>query len=472
MISSKGWLNVKEYRKVVQFYYKEKLYNMYLDKKNKHYFLRVGDDGRLFYVTIEELLELTHHFNSIPLVMNVKRDSLLEKIKIIPKVLLGGSAISLSLITLMTSIELYSSNKRIEEFSNNYNHNKIVTEDEYKDYLSYNYDDEETLEDLVVDTYIHTTTNNLYIYDMEYLDMALDYKDVTLEQINEVINNNSLITPQFKKLLGEFCQSVEKKYPTADLRVMYENLKSLEVVECTKEELVTHSLSFDSYGCYVRTENKIYVLKDNNYEKGTWAYQVIMHEFGHCLRTAVLDTDDRRIRVQIEGQNFSNTITAEALNSLFTVSLFDYEEKDIAYQLQSNYHSIFLECMDNYDLSDYVNHSISYYAKKLDEFNNDDNYATVILELIQMQYDDYHSDRISVEQSEFHPIYEYISDMYYGKYISSEMSYDEAVQVTDQLLSRIMFDVPEEYNIDTEYFYNYLNEYCNKNNINISSKSM
>ena len=160
---------------------------------------------------------------------------------------------------------------------------------------------------------------------------------------------------------------------------------------------------------------------------------------------------------------------SEALNSIFAVSLLGYEEKDVAYQLQSNIHSVMLDSMDNYSLSDYVNHSSTYYAKKLDEFNGETNRATTILTLMELQYKDYHSDEIKVEQQEFYPIYEYVSKMYYKNRINSDMSYEEARKVADELVARITFDVPEEYNIDTEYFYKYFNEYCK--NIGISVKT-
>ena len=50
--------------------------------------------------------------------------------------------------------------------------------------------------------------------------------------------------------------------------------------------------------------------------------------------------------------------------------------------------------------------------------------------------------------------------MYYRKYLTSKMSYEEAKLVTDNLLDKILYDVPEEYNIDINYFYSYLDDYC------------
>ena len=163
-----------------------------------------------------------------------------------------------------------------------------------------------------------------------------------------------------------------------------------------------------------------------------------------------------------EGQTFNNEITSEALNSLFAVSLFDYEEDSIAYQLQSNYYKIMLDCMDNYDLSDYINHSLSYFTNKLDEYNNNDNYSSVILELIQTQFQDYHSSYIKVAQSEYYPIYDYICDMYYKKYISEDMTYDQMKEVANDLVRKVTLYVPNEYNIDTNRFYENLNTYINQ----------
>lgn len=458
---------MKEYRQVVQFYYKGILYNMYLDNNNKHFFLK-NENNNLSYLDINELVDLVIHFHNIPNVMRVEKNSRnKKKKKIIPKVIIGGIAVSLTLSKFLIVFSLLQNKINDDKYRKDYNITSEYDQNELSNYLSFDDEDlnvtEENTEEnnLEVDTYLESEwLNYLYIYDMNYLDKALEYDNVTIDQVKEEIKNNNSISEKFKKYLYEYCDCLNEKYPNIELRVFYENLKTLEIVECDKSEMVFKTLSMDSYGCYVRTENKIYVLKDFEYEKGSWAYQVLFHEFSHCLRTGTWEKNGTEIKVQIEGQNFDNVTTSEALNSLFAVSLFDYEEKDIAYQLQSNYHKILTENMDNYTLDDYVTHSESYYAKKLDEYNGDENYATVILELIQMQYDDYHDDSISIDQTEFYPIYDYIAKMYYKNNINSEMSYSDAKNVTEELIEKITFDVPEEYNIDTEHFFDYLDEYC------------
>ena len=289
---------------------------MFLDKKNKHFFFKVDDQDNLVYVTIEELLELSCLFIDTPLIMNVK-DS--KKTKIIPKVIVGGIAVTLSSFVLSVAIEIHKSEERVNDFLEKRNNSIQIASEDIKNYVSY---DDGTLENievadgLVVDTYLESEwLNYIYIYDMDYLDKAIDYNSVTIEDVKEIIKNNKAISKKYKNLLNEYCDLLIAKYPDIELRVLYKNLQTLEVIECDKSDLVMKSLSMDSYGCYIRSENKIYVLEDFDYVKGTWPYQVIFHEFSHCLRTGDWNIDDKRVKVQVEGQNFNNVITAEALNS-------------------------------------------------------------------------------------------------------------------------------------------------------------
>lgn len=472
-----------KYRKILKFTFKNKKYQLLLDNKDKYFFLGINVDNTYSYITLEELLQLEKVFCNYPLIMKAQRDSKNGKMSLTPKVFIGGILTTLTLTTLLagcsspTSEDMFKlmglDNKPKSSYEEVYNSPKAENQ------ISFTTDEdaltdsnsgsqipfivEDGDEKLEVETYLESEwLDYLYIYDMDYLGKVLNYDSVSVQEIHRVIDGNNKISERFVPILHEYVDAVATKQPKAELRVLYENLKTLEIVECDKQELMLNSLSVDSYGCYIRTENKIYVSEDYEYKKGTWEYQVIYHELSHALRTGFWDTEDKEIRVQCEGLTMSGVTTAEALNSLFAVSLFDYEERDIAYQLQSNYHSIMIECMDNYELSDYVNHSLTYYASKLDEQNDDVNYAKTILELIETQYKDYHSDSLNIEESEYYPIYEYISDMYFGKYINSNMSYDEATSVADSLVERVMFDVPDEYHIDTNEFYELLNNYCER----------
>ena len=61
--------------------------------------------------------------------------------------------------------------------------------------------------------------------------------------------------------------------------------------------------------------------------------------------------------------------------------------------------------------------------------------------------------------------------MYFKKYIKEGMSYDEAYTVYEKMMSTIMFDVPEEYNIDTNRFLKNFQKACELNNIEINVRT-
>ncbi len=457
---------MKEYRELLKFKYNSKKYVMLIDKCNKYFFLHINDSNQYEYIPLETFKEICSIFCNTPHILRIQKDEKKQKkLKLAPKILIGTIAVPLSLVSLLFA------KATIQEVANQLNNAdnskpQYAYSEEYekpeRDIINHiSFDVVDSQEELVVDTMLTSDyANYTYVYDNEYLGEILDYDTVTADEMHKVVNNNTNITPKYKNLINEFIDNLYEKQPDAEKRILYENLKTLEVVECTKNELMLESLSADSYGCYIRTKNKIYVLKDNDYKKGTWEYQVIYHELCHAARTGFWDNDEKQLRAQCEGLNFYTTTCSEALNSIFAVSLFDYDEKDIAYQLQSNYFTVILECMDNYKISDYMNHSLSYFAKKLDEQNGNNNYAVSILQLMEAQFNDYHSDRIEIEQQEYYPIYDYITNMYFKKYITPNMSYDECLELTNNLVERIMFDVPAEYNIDTNRFYDNLNEYC------------
>ena len=437
---------------------------MFLDDANKKYFLKMGING-WNYLQLDELIVLSVTLNSINPVLNALKEK--SKSKMIPKVIVGGTAITLSLAVLLLGFSKFMENRKSAP-SSSYSYSFTYPEDGYEEQSEFNncisYEESQK-PNLTIDTE-RTFGNYHYVYDMSYLDHVLNYKSVTINDLYTVIDGNSKISPKYKELLKTFCKDVTKKYPNIELRVLYENLKTLEVIEKDKIGLSIVSGNSDSYGCYKKSENKIYVLKDQKYDYGTWAHQVLYHEFGHCLRTGIWDKDGKTYQVQVNGINLNNNMLEEALNSLFAVSIYNYEEKDVAYQLQSNYNKVMIECLGNsYDLSDYVNHSLSYYAFKLDQYNHDDNYAVQMIELMTMQFNSYYNKDVVVSQEEMYPLYDYIAKMYYQKYLTQNMSYQDAKKLTDELLEKILYDVPSEYNIDINHFYEYLNEYCEANGI-------
>ena len=374
-----------------------------------------------------------------------------------------SSSYASSSVSSNSSSEGADSDVRIED-------NELTFED-VKNYISKD-EDTEISDNYNVDTYYESSNGkHIYVYDNDYLDKIfpkIKKEDINAKILKNTVKSNSKISSRFKPLLYEYIDALTAKYPDGDYRPFYKNLKTIEIIECTQDEMLGHSITYGASGCYVRSENKIYVLKDKTYEKGTWDYQVIYHELSHAMRTCNFKENGVTYKAQFEGLNYYNTVIDEAINSVFAVSLFDYKEDDIAYQLQSNYLRIILSCMDNYTLSDYINKNTSYFAEKLGEYNNDGNYAKSILELISFQYRDFHSSSIKTTKDAYYPIYDYLCKMYFGKYIKEGMSYDEAYSVYEEMMRIVTFDVSDDYNIDIDYFYDNFVNYCRGKNISIN----
>ncbi len=311
-------------------------------------------------------------------------------------------------------------------------------------------------EPLTIDTYTLTEwrdRKSLAIFDSEYLGMFFDYDSVTPEETKQVVADNPAITPRFRELLYWYIDAIARKYPEADLRILHYNLQTLEVMEVDAHQLAFEALSLSAYGCYKRAENKIYVNQDYDYAPGTWEYQVILHEFGHAARTVQRNVDGDDIRIQLSDEYLE--IPEEALNSLFTVSLFDYEERDIAYQLPSNLFQVMLECIDDYDLGDYINHSLSYLAAKMDAQTGYNNYAMNIFRLIGAQRADYMDDSYERDQSTYYPIYDYVCQLYLERNGAAELDAAGRRALVDRLVERVTYDVPADHPLDTEEFYRY-----------------
>ena len=57
---------------------------------------------------------------------------------------------------------------------------------------------------------------------------------------------------------------------------------------------------------------------------------------------------------------------------------------------------------------------------------------------------------------EYYPIYDFLCEMYYDKYITEDMTDEEKRAVADELIKKAFYDAPEDYKIDEDYFYEYL----------------
>lgn len=311
----------------------------------------------------------------------------------------------------------------------------------------------------------------LTIYDVKDFHLLLDNYDVTAAQCITRIQESELLGNKYKVYFCDFVERMDKKYPGMNYAILYHNLSTLEVEELDRGDYLKKSLSLDSLGCYVRTENKIYIPKGTKYIEGEFGYQVLIHEFCHAARSSWYDVDDIHCKLQFSSGN-DNVLLEECMNSVFSCSLLSYDEWDIAYQIPSNYMRIMLECMDNYSIEDYMSHGDTFFLSKLDEYTGRTNYAQVMWKLITLQRSDWEKDNIDIPSEEYYPIYDYLCEMYYEKYLSENMTEDEMLKVADELVYKAFYDAPEGYKIDSDYFYEYLEKYMKNMRRNMENESV
>ena len=448
-----------DYTIIGEFNYKSKKYELLLDKDNKYFYLDITK-GKEEYISLRELVQLTNIFAKNTNILRIEEEKKKKKKRIVPKILIGTLLVTLTLPILSAiQTEIHHnldykdtiSYTVVEEENKSYTEKEIekVLEEIKKEKEAFHVEDKLDLGNLVV------------VYDLKELDDILGYpkEQITYHTIREDVKNNESISAKYKELFYELINNLERQYPNLDLRVWDLNLKTLKVEELDEMAMKIKAISATALACYRKDENTIYTVKDYEYIKGTWDYQVIMHEMCHPIRGGIFTIDGKNIRINFTSQSGQGMIIEEAMNSLLSVRSYDQKERDIAYQLQSNMIEVILECMDNYTLQDFIEHNITYFENELNN-QNDNNDAVEMIGLMTLQYDDYYNDRISVEQEQFYRLYDYIARMYYQKYLKENMSYEQALEIRNHLIERITYDVPNEYNIDINHFNEFFDEFC------------
>lgn len=455
-----------EYNIIGNFNYKRKEYQLLIDNNKKYFFLGINNDNSERYIDISEYIALINEFKNKKDALLVTKDNKPKKKKLIPKIFIGGILITItaSFINIMSSYNSIINFHKDTSYINTASYVEQVDESEYdkaQQALDELYKEiEKETENFKIDER-QDGLSTIRIFNSEELDDVFENKkeDITYDDIINDINNNPNISDKYKQIYLELINNYKEKYPTIDLRILHHNLQTLAIAELDERDMKIKARSIDACAVYRVDENTIYVAKGCQFEKGTWDYQVITHEMGHTFRELKTTIGDKKVRCQFESISGHGTIVGEAMNSLMTLRSYDTEEKDIAYQLQSNMNELMVESMDNYFYDDYINHNLTYYENQLNEYNEDDQ-AVRMIGLMELQYDDYHNNSIIIDESEFHDLYDYIARMYYKNNLNPNMTREEAEKVRDEFIYRITYDVPEEYNINTEHMKDFFQEYC------------
>jgi len=310
----------------------------------------------------------------------------------------------------------------------------------------------------------------LYSSDYEYVDMldiercndpkayekVFGYHDVTLEQIKAALNKNDKVSPKYKEYIYDFAVRLRELYPNANLSVLHYNLQTVEVREMTEEEMAIELMSLGSAAFYQKLENYVAVPVGMDPYADTDSYIIFTHELCHLARSIhyQYDPDVRNIEAGFYINDLMGLYAEEGIVTNIAYEMHGLGEKALYYPMQSTYFRIICDCV-GFTGEDFFNHNVGYLMKLMDDFMGDEQYAYQIIARIDAQAHLRYSPHRNVDFHDFQPVYEYVAEMYFRKYIEPGMSREQAEEVFDLFYEEITFNfenMNRKYTIDENTF--------------------
>lgn len=309
------------YQKLFPIDYNNKKFMLFLDENNHKTFLEIDSTGEYVYPTLEDYLALYKIFNiKEPFICYAPRFTFKEKVRVAK-----SSIISLlTVITILNSIPTASAaNIKVEE-----QENSIVISEEV-----------EQKEQQVIS-----------ITDTADLEKYLGHLNVTKEMVIEAINENVNLPTKFKKIALNLLNIITEKYSNFDLRIFYENIKTMEITEYTIEEFrQTYPETPGAGAQYNALTNKITTIDEVPIE-------ILYHEMFHATHYFYRKLDEA-IVMRVE----NNTALDESftdLGSSLVVPNLD------SYVLSGKVLNYLLSTVD-YSIEDYNNKGVSSFLEVL-----------------------------------------------------------------------------------------------------------
>ena len=276
-------------------------------------------------------------------------------------------------------------------------------------------------------------------YDSCSYETILGIKDkVTLEDIKNVLKTNNKISQEYKDFIIQYVKDWLSLYPDSDFRLLYHNLKTLQIKVCTENEMMTTTLSTGAAACYVSAENTIYLLEGSDFSRESDNYIILTHELTHCARSAMFkNADGYEISVDYHEKYNMGTYAEEGIITDIVYEMQGLNKRADFYPFQSSCYRIIMDCT-GYDGNDFMNHSVNYLMKVMDDYMGDEQYAYYIIALIDSisikKYESYKT----VDFTNYQDLCDYMTRMYMKKYLKADMSNKEAEKVFDDFCANIM----------------------------------
>lgn len=458
----------KTFRRIAKFRFKNKSYQMFRSTNGKIAYLEYKDN-KYYYPSYNDLLELVSFFSKEGVNKayfddgeNTQRTfCFIPKVQYKASLLFITSAIVSTLLTGCTS----------DRYHENQLQNTSVSYSEYLDSfleldISYN-DDEIELNNTncyeTEDFDVMKLSKYVQLYNNKYFTDLFGVEKYTFEEIDSFIVSNNRIK-FIQDVVSEFANTMYSSYPGLEFRVFAYNVKTLNLDYQRSEEI-----EFDSSSvAYYDVENNTIVISENIDLNNPKDLLVLRHELGHLFNNLRMEKDGWKIKYSFNDTSYGK-YPREGLDVLFTTLPYydEYNFDNLGYPITTNMMKVLVSSLPNYKIEDSISSNVYYLEKKLDEYKRDDIPASVILDLINLQWLEYSSNEIEVDLEDYKDLYKYITELYIKSNVTSEMSCSEIMEQKEILIGILTTGLKYEglVLIDTQTIEDTFMQYIEENSI-------
>lgn len=459
------------FKRIAKFKFNSKTYQMFASPKNKFAFLRI-ENGLYHYPTIDEFkniiffLEKSHYAKY--------NDDRKENYRFIPFLSINtGNNIKKVMITSLLVMSCLSGCGQEQNAKSYYYGYEPLDIDVSSDYYAldatdlqyengfYETEDFELLE----------SSKMVSLYNNKYFDELFGYENLSANDVVASVESNKKIPDEYIYYIDEFVLTMGSYYQSLDFRVFDHNVKTLEFEVRSPDDV--DFLSGGSVAYYDIENNKMIISTDIDLKNNPKSRLIFRHELGHLFNHLRLEKDGYKIDYSFNDAG-RGTYLKEALNVIFTTDpfMYDYNDPEITdnmgYPIITNIVRVLVEC-SSYDIQESVSSNVYNFQNHLNSYYSDGLDASIIEELIEIQWIEYSDDLIQVDDADYEDLYEYVTKIYMQKNVNPTMSYGEIKEAEATLEEKLLLGVSHDEYVYTSVVERVFNNYLKEHNITKSS---
>ena len=283
---------MEEFKVVMQILYNKNKYVVLINSKHQKYFLRILDNEKFMYPTMQEFTELYNIFTNNQINQKYyqkdfqvnKSDSKFKykKLKFEPKIILDKT-----LVSLVTAIAILNAGQSVKA---EWNNQEIINKDQIQNQIDLigreDINQENSSNELVTiqrfapNEYKLLTGNSgrdLYFDSVDEFSAYLGGEKVTYQEIENKIRQSKDIPQKYKGILIEGLENLKETMPNLNLSVLNQHLnRGLKIVEKTGKE-ITEQEGKNSIAAFDKSNSTMIVNPQNVNE------ETLLHELAQEL---------------------------------------------------------------------------------------------------------------------------------------------------------------------------------------------